>query len=354
MLGGAFRLRRIGADRFLSTSAKLKNNSNTNSKSGGGSGLGGYLVSGKKTSSGPAIKRFWRDVEIDGQSSVKSASSNSINSNLNLSPGDGKGYVIKLDGRPLKTPDGRLLTCQSKMVSVLIASEWQNYPFPSQPKSNVSNNSETSSPKDSVKVPKRNGTGGFPVTAMVARSIDAFHIDTTTDQEQDPAAPQRTPREIMISGLMKYLDTDTITQFQNHPETLHQLQQEKWTPLLQWTSERFNVELKPSYAHEPDSLFNTQQPDETRQTLEKHVTTSYDNLTLVGFEKAVMYSKSFLIALALFERRLDVKGAVEAARVEYLAQSAAWGRVEDVHDVDEADLERHLGCAASVLLAASK
>ena len=46
-------------------------------------------------------------------------------------------------------------------------------------------------------------------------------------------------------------------------------------------------------------------------------------------ERAVYASKSFIIALALVLRRIDVEQAAQAAHVEVNSQIERWGEVED-------------------------
>ncbi|KAJ2984549.1 ATP synthase complex assembly protein atp12, partial [Globomyces sp. JEL0801] len=75
-----------------------------------------------------------------------------------------------------------------------------------------------------------------------------------------------------------------------------------------------------------------------RKTLE-----SYDNIKLAAFEKAVLRAKSFMIGLALIERRISVEYASMAARLEVQQQINRWGEVEDAHDIDRDDLKRQLG-----------
>lgn len=48
-----------------------------------------------------------------------------------------------------------------------------------------------------------------------------------------------------------------------------------------------------------------------------------------GFERNVMASKSFIIALALSEGHLTVEEAAQAAHVEVQSQIERWGEVED-------------------------
>ena len=69
---------------------------------------------------------------------------------------------------------------------------------------------------------------------------------------------------------------------------------------------------------------------------------------MIGFERAVISSKSFVIALALIQRRITVEEAARAARLETIAQIDRWGMVEDSHDVDQEDMLRQLGSAVCV------
>ena len=48
-----------------------------------------------------------------------------------------------------------------------------------------------------------------------------------------------------------------------------------------------------------------------------------------GMERAVYYSKSFIIALALLKRHLTVEDAALASQVEVNSQIELWGEVED-------------------------
>ena len=50
---------------------------------------------------------------------------------------------------------------------------------------------------------------------------------------------------------------------------------------------------------------------------------------MTAFERAVLASKSYLIALALVEGHLTVDEAAHAAHVEVQSQIDRWGEVED-------------------------
>eukprot|EP00158_Paraphelidium_tribonemae_P001504 Partr_v1_DN24487_c0_g1_i1_m66521 putative ATP synthase mitochondrial F1 complex assembly factor len=234
------------------------------------------------------LLRFWKEVEVDGNSK--------------------DGYVIKLDGRQLKTPGTNVLTVTSKPLALLVAAEWQNQEG----------------------ILKR--THSLPITSLVSRSIDHFE--------------SRDAREVVARGfLAKYLDTDTLCCRHEYPQRLVDLESQSWTPIVEWARDRFKVDILTT-----TSLLGLKQPVETRDRLVSHVVATYGPGKMAAFEKAVMQSKSFLVALALMERAVTVEQASFAARVEYISQAGQWGEVEDTHDVDAAEMARQLGACAAMLL----
>lgn len=164
---------------------------------------------------------------------------------------------------------------------------------------------------------------------MTSRAIDSLH---------DPAL-----RQLVVAGLLRYLDTDTIwlvirlsvlltgadirltnnSFHESQPEQLVALQTTHWTPLLAWVSTTFSCPIK-IY----DGLLGTKQSTETMAILSAHVN-KYDQFKLAAFERAVLASKSYLIGLALVEGFLSTDEAAKAAHVEVQSQIDKWGEVED-------------------------
>ncbi|KAI0648250.1 ATP12-domain-containing protein [Trametes meyenii] len=231
------------------------------------------------------LKRFWKTVNVEKR--------------------DG-GYAVTLDKRPLKTPGGKALIVppEKKLVAALVASEWEN--------------------QDTVLKPH-----ALPMTSLVSRAIDAFQDEAT--------------RSEVRAQLLKYFETDTIFYHADEPAVLVKLQNEHWKPILDWAQKTFGVDIKVS-----DSLFVPSQSPETLGKFEE-VLNNLSPWEMAAMERATYSSKSFLIALALISRRLDVNQAAEAAHVEVNSQIERWGEVEDTHDVDYHDMRRQLGSAACLL-----
>jgi ATP synthase F1 complex assembly factor 2 len=153
-------------------------------------------------------------------------------------------------------------------------------------------------------------------------------------------------REEAVDSIIKFLDTDTILYQQSYPERLVRLQNQHWLPPVNWANSRYGLGIRPT---EGLMLNTSTVTDNDRQKL-RHEVLKFDGMKLAGFERAVIASKSFLIGLALVEGKLGVEQAVEAARVELMAQTAVWGNVEDVHDLELQFTRRQLSSSMLFLL----
>lgn len=98
-----------------------------------------------------------------------------------------------------------------------------------------------------------------------------------------------------------------------------------------------------------DGILSIRQSDQVVDHFQKYLE-SLDPFTLAAFEKAVMSTKSFVIAYALIQKRINVEFAAKAGRLEVLHQIEKWGEVEDSHDTDREDLQRQLGAVTTVLI----
>ncbi|GAA5905080.1 ATP synthase complex assembly protein ATP12 [Sporobolomyces salmoneus] len=229
------------------------------------------------------MRRFWKTVALEKR------------------PED--QYAVLLDKRTLKTPGGLplLMPKERLPVTVLIAEEWENQVAVLKPHT-------------------------LPMTSIVSRALDGLNEKQT--------------RQDVVATLLKYLDTDTVCFHEDFPDRLVKLQEEHWGPLLDWVRKTFDVEVRVY-----EGILNTKQPDATILKLGS-VVADYDMFKLAAFERAVLASKSYLIALGLVEGYFTVDEAAQAAHVEVQSQIDRWGEVEDTHDVDHQDVRVRLGSAA--------
>ncbi|GAA5868918.1 hypothetical protein JCM3774_006790 [Rhodotorula dairenensis] len=235
------------------------------------------------------MKRFWKTVGVESRPEGQIA--------------------VLLDHRTLKTPGGVPLTIPKERlpVALCIADEWENQTAVLKPHT-------------------------LPMTSIAARALDGL-----TDANM---------RKDVVAYLLRYLDTDTVCFHETFPDRLVKLQDAHWVPLIEWVQKTYGVEIE-LY----DSILNTRQPDATVLKLGS-IVSDFDHFKLAAFERAVLASKSYLIALGLVEGFFSVDEAAKAAHVEVQSQIDRWGEVEDTHDVDHQDVRVRLGAAA--LLVASQ
>lgn len=142
--------------------------------------------------------------------------------------------------------------------------------------------------------------------------------------------------------LQRYLHTDSICYHAEYPDRLVVLQNEHWVPIINWVKQSHGVKINTT-----TGMMGIRQSDETVAKLEQHIENNYSPIMLAGFEKATMLCKSYMIAMALVEGQITIEKAVDAARVETLAQTQVWGEVEDAHDVEIQDITRQLAGTVS-------
>lgn len=206
----------------------------------------------------------------------------------------------------------------------------------------------------------------IPLTQLASRVID---LEASERPGADAASGGVASREEIVENLLRYLDTDTLLCFapttppEEGRKSLRDLQEESARPITSFLTMNVwpGVTLVPIDGD--DGLIPVkEQPKETRDVIKSWVMT-LGVWDLIGLERAVLASKSLLIAARLvaewseemnFSRGrskiFGVNEAAAAASVEVRFQTGRWGEVEDTHDVEKEDLKRQLG--ASILLVA--
>ncbi|KAI8319637.1 ATP12-domain-containing protein [Martensiomyces pterosporus] len=234
----------------------------------------------------PAIRRFWRSVGVEER--------------------DGK-YVVALDKRPIKTPDGKQVQIPKNqhILAMLVAGEWE-------------------SQKEFL------GSHSLPLTSLVCRSMDGL-CDAQV-------------RSGVIDRLLKYFQTDSACLHEDFPHALVELQQKHYQPIVNWASSTYGIDIQVT-----SNIFTLRQSPEATEKL-RGIVAQFSPLKLAAFEKTVMTAKSFLIGLALVEQHLSVEEAALAAQVEANSQTQLWGELENAHDLDNAAIRQILGASACAVI----
>src|SRR5207253_1924989 len=177
---------------------------------------------------------------------------------MTVAPAASTEWQVLLDGKPAKTPAGHLLTLPAKGLAERIADEWR------------AGGNEI-----------RPGTMQF--TRLANTAIDRV-------------APNRRGA---IDELLKHAGTDLLCFRASAPNVLVERQSAVWDPLLEWALGRYGIELKVTCGITP-----VRQPPDELEMLELFIT-QLDDFALTGLVAAANTLGSTILALALYEGRID-------------------------------------------------
>jgi chaperone required for assembly of F1-ATPase len=214
-----------------------------------------------------------------------------------LEDGEG-GFLLVLDGRPVRTPSRRALAAPSRALATALAAEWDAQ-------------GETIDPAT------------MPLTRLANAIIDGV-----------VAAPAPVAAEIE-----KYLGSDLLFYRAAQPQALVERQARRWDPVLAWARDalgaRFVLAQGVVHAAQPPAALAAARaaiPSEPWRLGALHAIT-----TLTG---------SALLALALLHGQLTVDDAWDAAHVDEDWNMEQWGR-------DAIALERRAARRAEMQAAAT-
>ncbi|XP_069677108.1 ATP synthase mitochondrial F1 complex assembly factor 2 [Periplaneta americana] len=211
---------------------------------------------------------------------------------------DGK-FEITLDQRKLKTPGGNAFIVDSEPLALAVAAEWD-------------------AQKEKIQ------QGCMHLTALCSTAIDN---------------PNRLTKLDLVQHILSYLDTDTILFQSSEADELYDLQQQEWSPVLQWFCRRYDVQIGATR-----DIAGPKISQETKSKLVRHLS-SYNFWAIHGFGFGVEAVKSVILMLCCVERHISVEKAVLLSRLEEEFQSGHWGRVEWAHDLNQQETQARLAAA---------
>ena len=201
------------------------------------------------------MKRFWTSVTIDSD------------------------HVVRLDGKPVRTPRRRPLTLPQPALAEAVAEEWRAV-------------GETVDPRL------------MTLTGLVNAAIDRIEPDPST----------------FAASLAAFAESDLLCYRADSPPALVARQAALWDPLLDWARTRYDVhfEVTAGIMHRP-------QPPATLARLRDAVTarTAFE---LAGLSPIVTISGSLVAALALIEHAATAEAVWRAAELDEDFQAEQWGR----------------------------
>ena len=203
------------------------------------------------------MKRFWTTVEIVPQD---------------------EGWVVQLDGKPLRTPAREPLLVPVEALAEAIATEWASV-------------EETVDPR------------AMPLTGLANAAIDRVAPD----------------RAAFAAGLARYAEADLTCYRCTGPRELLTVQETGWDALLGWARRRFDVDFVTT-----QGIMHVDQPAATVERLSHEVAT-FDAFHLAGLSPLVTIGGSLIAALAIAEQVITAQQAWDAVSIDERWQIEQWG-----------------------------
>lgn len=189
------------------------------------------------------------------------------------------GYVVRLDGKPVKTVMQHSLIFASKELADAIALEWAGQGAEIIPSS-------------------------MPLTQLA---------NTLVDKAAGP------DRHVMNIEVLKFAASDLVCYFATHPPDLVTRQEAVWLPLLKWLEDTHGIKLE-----RVNGIQYHNQPAESLEKLNKLIA-AMPAPEFTALQAATAVTGSAVIGLALADGWLEPEAAHAAACVDEITQMEKWG-----------------------------
>lgn len=213
------------------------------------------------------MKRFWTEVAVEEED---------------------RGFAIRLDDRPVRTPARALLAVPTRRMAEAIAEEWRSIDREVDPRA-------------------------MPLTGLANAAIDRVAPD----------------RLAFARGLARYAESDLTCYRATGPRQLVAVQETAWDALLGWARRRYDVDFATT-----DGVTHVAQPLATVEQL-SHAVESLDDFHLAALSPLVTIGGSLLAALALTERAITPDQAWDAVSIDERWQIEQWGSDAEAEQVIE-------------------
>ncbi len=219
---------------------------------------------------------------------------------------DEGGFLVTLDGRPVRTPARLLLTLPSAVTAEKTAAEWDAQ-------------AETIDPAT------------MPLTRLANTAIDGIAQDT----------------QAVAEDVLRFAGTDLICYRAGSPERLVERQSAEWDPVLDWVQ----AELAARFVL-AEGVIHVAQPRETLAAFGAALKAFTQPLDLAALHLATSLTGSALIAMALAKGALAPDEAWEKAHLDENWNAELWG--EDYEAAKRRESRRRDFDAASFVLLARR
>lgn len=188
------------------------------------------------------------------------------------------GFGVALDGRPVRTPSGTILTAPTERLATAIAAEWAAQDGEIRPLS-------------------------MPMMRLAATAIDRVGRE----------------RDAVVEQIATYGGSDLLCYRAGAPEALVRRQAETWQPLLDWVADACGAPLVVT-----EGVTHVAQPPQALAAL-KETIAALDDYEISALSQLTASSGSLVVALAVCAGRIDASEAIAASQLDEQWQSERWG-----------------------------
>lgn len=195
------------------------------------------------------------------------------------------GWIVRLDGRPIKTQGGQAQTVPTPELAELLAAEWRDQ-------------GETLDPR-----------------RFVHRDLADYAIDVVA---LDP--------EPVRDTLLGYIETDTLCYRADPDEPFWRRQQQQWEPLVAGFETREGVVLE-----RVSGVIHRPQRAATLAKLRQRLS-GFSSLELAALQTLTSLAASLCVGLSVLDSEPDPRALWDAANLEEDWQIEQWGSDEEAQE----------------------
>jgi chaperone required for assembly of F1-ATPase len=201
----------------------------------------------------------------------------------------GHDYRLLLDGRPVRTPAGAVLTVPTEALARMLAAEWE------------------AQGRDIV-------MASMPAVRLAFTALD--RVSQT--------------REAVCTEVARYASSDLLCYFADQPKALEERQLAAWGPVLDWARDSLQLHLARTAG-----VAHRTQPAESLLRVAR-LAGELDDYALAGLIHATALFGSAVLAFALQRDQFSGLEAFELSRLEEAFQIERWGADEEAEARTEA------------------
>lgn len=222
---------------------------------------------------------------------------------VDFEPAEEGGFIVRLDGRAVRTPGKRRLVVPDEAIAAAIVAEW--------------------AAQGEFILPT-----SMPLTRLANSAIDG--VASTVDDTR--------------AEVLRYAGSDLLCYRAELPERLAALQEERWGPLLDWMQQRFHARFMLAAG-----IVHVEQFPETIAAVDQAIG-ALDVFRIAALNTVTTLTGSAVLALAVLHGRLSAEEAWSLAHVDEDYQISLWGEDEEA-SARRAARWREMQAAALVLTA---